>query len=151
MRVLPECYRCTTVVLPGYYHGGKSPPDREKETLALVWVKCLFCLRTGNERWGVAARRAANPACASPSGAVSGVRLLPTAGKDNSALRARNPGCPAGAQKIVAEARSFAGGVCDARLSASGRRDRWPAQTRYPARSARCQWRTWSARPPNGY
>lgn len=51
----------------------------------------------------------------------------------------------------VAEARSLAGGGGNARLSASGRRDRWPAQTRLPMRSGRWQWRTSSARPPNGY
>jgi hypothetical protein len=28
------------------------PPNREKETLALVWVKCLFCIRTRNESLG---------------------------------------------------------------------------------------------------
>src|SRR5208282_768548 len=48
--MLPECYLCTTVALPWRCRGTTQmlrdrPPNREKETLALVWVKCLQVLQ----------------------------------------------------------------------------------------------------------
>src|ERR1035437_8183605 len=57
-------YESTTLVLSLHYRSATGVHPRrpetaraaEKQTLALVLVKCLFCLRTRNERRGVAAR-----------------------------------------------------------------------------------------------